>query len=213
MSESQKSQDTRSRTDAHDPDPALEEFTGEVADQIESFVVAVTEIARGEKPAEAVALLLLEVSQLVLAGGRLGAIADVVPEERFEPDSGPDPDADELRLALAELLGPADEYCELFDPYTDHPEVLTARLSDDLAEVAATLVHGLQHYRAGRWTEALWWWQFSYLSSWGGTLTSALRALQSVVAHVRLDGGFEAAADAEAAALVTEVVESVDVPE
>ena len=49
------------------------------------------------------------------------------------------------------------------------------------------LLHGLQHYRAGRSREALWWWQFSYLSNWGSTASSALRALHSVVSHVRLD--------------------------
>jgi hypothetical protein len=64
---------------------------------------------------------------------------------------------------------------------------MTMRLSDDLADIAADLVHGLQHYRAGRSIEALWWWQFSYLSSWGNHAGAALRALHSVVAHVRLD--------------------------
>jgi hypothetical protein len=49
------------------------------------------------------------------------------------------------------------------------------------------LLHGLQHYRAGRSTEALWWWQFSYLSNWGSVASSVLRALHSVVSHVRLD--------------------------
>ena len=35
--------------------------------------------------------MLLALSQLLLAGARLGAITDVVPSERFEPDAGPDP--------------------------------------------------------------------------------------------------------------------------
>jgi recombination protein RecR len=71
-------------------------------------------------------------------------------------------------------------------PYGD-AELVTNRLSDDIADVVTDLVHGLQHYRAGRSLEALWWWQFSYLSNWGGTATAVLRALQSVVSHVRLD--------------------------
>ncbi len=150
-------------------------------------MVAVTEVARGDSPDHAVSMLLLEVSQLLLAGGRLGAIVDVVPDERFEPDAGPDPDADPLRENLARLLAPIDEYSELFDPYDAHPEVMTFRLSDDIADVTADLVHGLQHYRDGRAMEALWWWQFSYLSSWGTHAGAALRALQAVVAHVRLD--------------------------
>jgi Domain of unknown function (DUF5063) len=51
----------------------------------------------------------------------------------------------------------------------------------------ADLRHGMAHYREGRVSEALWWWQFSYLSNWGTTATAALRALQSLVAHVRLN--------------------------
>jgi hypothetical protein len=33
----------------------------------------------------------------------------------------------------------------------------------------------------------LWWWQFSYVSSWGAEASGVLRALQSIVAHDRLD--------------------------
>ncbi len=165
----------------------LADFAAEIADQVESFVIAVREIARGDEPGGAVALLLLEVSQLVLAGGRLGAIGDVVPTERFEPDAGPDPDIDELRERLAHLLGPIDRYVEIFDPYQSPASAATFVLSDDIADVAADLIHGLQHFRAGRPIEALWWWQFSYLSHWGTHVGAALRALQSVVAHARLD--------------------------
>ena len=65
----------------------LGDFTIEIADQVESFCVAVREIAAAEDPDYAISLLLLETSQLLLAGGRLGAISDVVPDERFEPDA------------------------------------------------------------------------------------------------------------------------------
>ncbi|MGH3342397.1 MAG: DUF5063 domain-containing protein [Carbonactinosporaceae bacterium] len=165
----------------------LTEFSAEIADQIESFIIAVTEVARGDSPDRSVSMLLLEVSQLLLAGGRLGAIVDVIPEERFEPDAGPDPDVDDLRVGLARLLEPIDIYTEVFDPYDPAVEQVICSLSDDIADVVADLVHGLQHYRAGRPIEALWWWQFSYLSNWGSTASSALRALQAVVAHARLD--------------------------
>jgi len=40
----------------------LNEFTAEIADQIDSFVLAVTEVAKGEEPEQAVSMLLLEVS-------------------------------------------------------------------------------------------------------------------------------------------------------
>jgi hypothetical protein len=35
----------------------------------------------------------------------------------------------------------------------------------------------------------LWWWQFAYVSSWGAEASASLRALQSVIAHDRLDAG------------------------
>jgi hypothetical protein len=121
----------------------LSDFTIEIADQVESFVVAVREIAAGEDPDYAISLLLLEISQLLLAGGRLGAISDVVPRERFEPDAGFDPDLEGLRTSLANLLEPIDEHTTLFDAYASEPEVYTSRLSDDIADVMSDLLHGL----------------------------------------------------------------------
>ncbi|MFJ4470092.1 DUF5063 domain-containing protein [Streptomyces sp. NPDC089424] len=166
-----------------DPD----DFAVQIADQVESFLVAVTEVARGDEPASAVPFLLLEVSQLLLAGGRLGAHEDIVPDERYEPDSGPEPDVDELRENLVRLLEPIDVYSEVFDPYEPREAPVPARISDDLADIITDLRHGMAHYRAGRTTEALWWWQFSYFSNWGPTASATLRALQSVLIHVRLD--------------------------
>ncbi|WP_353943338.1 DUF5063 domain-containing protein [Streptomyces sp. HUAS MG91] len=163
------------------------DFAVQISDQIESFIVAVTEIAKGDEPDSAVPFLLLEVSQLMLAGGRLGAHEDIVPDERYEPDLGPEADADELRERLARMLDPIDVYSEVFDPYEPRKAPVAARISDDLAGVVADLRHGMAHYRAGRITEALWWWQFSYFSSWGSTASATLRALQSLVAHVRLN--------------------------
>jgi hypothetical protein len=166
-----------------DPD----DFAVQISDQIESFLVAVAEVAKGDEPDSAVPFLLLEVSQLLLAGGRLGAHEDIVPDERYEPDLGPEPDVDDLRQKLAALLAPIDVYSEVFDPYEPRKAPVACRISDDLADVMADLRHGMAHYRAGRTTEALWWWQFSYFSNWGSTASGALRALQSLVAHVRLN--------------------------
>ena len=70
----------------------LEDLAQGIADQTESFLLAVREIARSGDPGPAVPLLLLEVSQLLLAGARLGVQVDFVPSEQFEPDAGPDPD-------------------------------------------------------------------------------------------------------------------------
>ena len=179
----------------------LEDFAQQIADQVESFLLALRAIARGEATGgRAVSLLLLEVSQILLAGGRLGVQADFTPVEQYEPDPGPDPDLDEMRLRLAVLLEGVDAYTEVFDPYADPPELVSSLLSDDLASITATLAHGLAHHKSGRVYEAVWWWQFSYVSSWGGEASAVLRALQSVVAHDRLDAEFESEQEAVEAA-------------
>ncbi|MEU6992866.1 DUF5063 domain-containing protein [Streptomyces sp. NPDC046465] len=168
-----------------------DDFAVQISDQIESFIVSVREIAKGDEPDSAVPFLLLEVSQLLLAGGRLGAHEDIVPDERYEPDLGPEQDVDDLRERLALMLEPIDVYSEVFDPYEPRKAPVPCRISDDLADLVADLCHGLAHYRAGRTTEALWWWQFSYFSNWGSTASGTLRALQSLVAHVRLNQPLE----------------------
>jgi len=170
-----------------DVDSELEDLAQVVADQVASFLIAVREVARAERPATAVPLLLLEVSQVLLAGARLGVMTDLVPTDEYEAEAGPDPDLDRIRESLAELLGPADEYVEVFDPYAHPPDLVPGRISDDVSAIAERLAHGLAHHRAGRIGEALWWWQFSYVSSWGAEASAVLRALQAIVAHDRLD--------------------------
>ncbi|GAA2462391.1 MULTISPECIES: DUF5063 domain-containing protein [Streptomyces] len=174
---------------AHSLDP--DSFAVQIADSIESFIVATTEVAKGDEPDSAVPFLLLEVSQLLLTGGRLGAHEDIIPEERYEPDTGPDVDVDELRMRFATMLDPVDVFSEVFDPYEPRKAPVPCRISDNLADIVMDLRHGLAHYRAGRTTEALWWWQFSYFSNWGPTASATLRALQSLVSHVRLDQPLE----------------------
>ncbi len=171
----------------HDAKREPDDFVVSVADSIESFIVAVTEVSRGDEPDSAVPFLLLEISQLILTGGRLGAHEDFLPDERYEPDVGPEPDVDVLRERFARLLDPVDVYSEVFDPYVPRSAPVACRISDDLADIITDLRHGMAHYRDGRVSEALWWWQFSYLSNWGPTASACLRALQSLVAHVRLD--------------------------
>ena len=65
--------------------------------------------------------------------------------------------------------------------------MVESQLSDDLTSIASDLENGLRHFRLGNVLEALWWWQFSYVSSWGNLAGAALNALLSVVAHDRLD--------------------------
>ncbi len=157
-----------------------------VAGDARDFLDVLAALGRGEGGDEVVSLLLLEVAQVMLAGAQLGASRDVIPAGNAEPDVGADPDLDGLRVGLAAQLAGCDEYAELFDPYLD-TKPIAFRLSDDLAAVAADLIHGLRHYQAGRAAEALWWWQYSYVNHWGTHGGAALRALHAVVAHSRLD--------------------------
>lgn len=170
------------------------------AHEAEAYLETVTHIASGAVPDSALPMGLLALSQVLAMGARLGAIEDVVPAERFEPDNGPDPELDPLREGLVNLFGELDEYADLVDPVAD-PELTKGCLSNDFAVIAAALSHGLDHHREGRATEALWWWQFSYLSDWGERAAAALRVLQSVLAHVRLDADQETVAEAEFDAL------------
>ena len=171
----------------------VEDFAQQIADQAESYLVALQAISREEVGGRAVPLLLLEVSQILLAGARLGAQSDFGVEEEFQPDVGPDPDLDAMRERLAALLDGVDAYVYNFDPYV--PELVGAKLSDELTSIATALANGLRHFRAGNVAEALWWWQFSYVAHWGNEASGALRALQSIVSHDRLDTDIEGEED------------------
>jgi hypothetical protein len=179
-------------------DPEIEEFAQQIADAVESFLVALQAMSREENAGTVVPLLLVEVSQILFAGARLGAQQDFTPSAEYQPDVGPDPDLDAMRLRLARLLDSVDTYSYNFDPYD--PEIVQAQLSDDLTGIATDVANGLRHFRAGNVAEALWWWQFSYVADWGNLASAALRALQSVVAHDRLDADFESESELIAAA-------------
>lgn len=187
--------------------PAVEEDLADllgvaqsVAEESRSFLTTITEVGAGTNPEAAIPLLLLAVSDVLAVGARLGAIVDVVPPDRYEPDIGPDPDVDPLRVALANVLEGIDEYAEVVDPVLG-AEVTGSTLSGELVAIAGALVQGLRHHEQGQELEALWWWQFSYLSSWGERASSVLRVLQVVLGHLRLDVEDDVAAEAEYDAL------------
>jgi hypothetical protein len=157
----------------------------DIAASVGSFLEGLRVVASEATGGQAVSLLLLQISQIALTGARLGVHRDFATRDEYQPDDGPDPDLDELRLQLASLLGPVDNHGYVFDPYD--PEVVEGLLSDDLTSIAADLAVGLRHHERGDVEEALWWWQFSYVSSWGTLAGAAMKALLSVVAHDRLD--------------------------
>ena len=181
-------------------DEDLQSVADAMAIESRQFCATVTEVAANANPEVAIPLLLLDVSDVLAAGARLGAIVDVVPAERFEPDVGPDADLDPLRAALENVLDGIDDYAEVEDPVLS-ADVVTSTLSGDLVLVAGSLAQGLRHYESGQVLEGLWWWQYSYLSTWGERGSAVLRVLQSLLAHLRLDVDDEVAAEAEFQAL------------
>ncbi|MBT0993928.1 DUF5063 domain-containing protein [Cellulomonas sp. DKR-3] len=181
-------------------DDGLREIAEAVAGESRRYLTTVTEVAAGANPEAALPLLLLAVSDVLAAGARLGATTDVVPAERFEPDVGPDPDVEPLRAGLANAFEGVDEYVEVVDPLLG-PDVEASTVSGDLVAIAGALVQGLRHYEADGVLEALWWWQFSYLSDWGERASSTLRTLQVMLAHLRLDVADDVATEAEYDAL------------
>ena len=141
----------------------LSRLAGETALDARSYLATVTTVASGESPDTAIPLLLLAVSRVLAAGARLGAITDVVPDERYEADPGPDADVDPLRQGLANVFEGLDDYAFVVDPLLG-VEVARGSLSGDLAELRRGPDPRPAALDAGRVTEALWWWQFSYLS-------------------------------------------------
>ncbi|YAL83635.1 DUF5063 domain-containing protein [Dermacoccaceae bacterium W4C1] len=182
------------------PTTDLGGIAAETAVDVRAFTDAVKQIASGQAPEAAIPLLLLLLSQLQVTGARLGAIQDVVPPERFEPDPGPTPDRDPLRVSLANLFDGIDDYADLIDPVTSM-EIGRGAISDDLAGIVVSLDRGLVHHDRGQQLEALWWWQFGYLSEWGVRASACLRVLQTILSHVRLDADEETVAQAQFDAL------------
>lgn len=187
-------QQPRERIDGFDA------LAAEMAGGARAFIQTCQEVAAGADSERALPLLLLASGQVFAVGAALGAVSDIVPHDRFETDAGPDEDVEPLRSALADLFHGIDEYGDVVDPMVD-PQPVTSRVSDDLAEITAALLHGLSHYEDGRVSEALWWWQFSFLASWGERAAQASRALVSILGHVRLDADLDVVLDAKADAL------------
>ena len=176
-------------------DDVVAELAQECALQAGSFVDTVRDIASGDNAETAIPMGLLALSQVLVMGARLGAIEDIVPSDQFEADSGPNLELDPLLDGLRAQFDGLDDYTDLIDPVTS-TEISAGALSADLTEIAACLLHGLQHHQAGRDSEALWWWQFSYLSQWGVRASMALRVLQTLLGHVRLDADDDVVAEA-----------------
>ena len=121
-----------------EPDAAEEyaDFAAEIADQIESFLVALREIARGEDTGSTLSLLLLEISQLALPGAARRH-QRCRPGRTLRARHGTRSDVEELRERLARLLAPVDDYVEIVDPMDPDRGADGFLISGDLASIAS----------------------------------------------------------------------------
>ena len=71
---------------------SLSPLADQIAGNVGLFLDGVERLAAGDGGDEAVPLLLLEVSQILLAGAQLGATTDVILPGNWEPEVGDDPD-------------------------------------------------------------------------------------------------------------------------
>src|SRR5689334_16243234 len=118
-------------------DHEFDDFAQQIADAAEAFLRGLEAVSKEEDAGTAVPLMLLEVSQLLLAGARLGAQQDFQPESEYQPDVGPDPDLDAMRLRLADKLGELDTYAHNIEPYD--PDTVPAQIPDDPTLIATDI--------------------------------------------------------------------------
>src|SRR4051794_41919531 len=83
----------------------LTRLAADTALDVRAYLEATTTVASGTTPDVALPVVLLAISQVLVAGARLGAIADVLPTERVGPDSRPPPGGDPPHQALAHAPG------------------------------------------------------------------------------------------------------------
>ncbi len=193
-------QDTTDETHVVLPLEALRELASYVVPRIRGFIKTSVDVASGSNPDADISLMVLALSDLLSAGAHLGAVTDIVPPKRFEPDLEGQVDLDPLREALRKRFGELDEYPEIVDPIADE-EVEDSEISADIATIIECLTHGLHHYDSGNQIEALWWWQYSYISTWGERASGVLRVLQFMLMHLRLDVPDDVAEEARYQAL------------
>lgn len=172
------------------PLEALVALASVVVPRVRGFIQTIVDIASGDDPDADLSMAVLTISELLSAGAHLAAVTDIVPPKLCEPPLATEVDLEPLRVALHQRFGDLDEYSDVIDPVQGE-ELEAAELSADIATVIESLTHGLQHYDNGNQIEALWWWQYSYISIWGERAASVLRVLQMMLMHIRLDVGDE----------------------
>jgi hypothetical protein len=149
-----------------------------------------TEVASGTGGESALSILAYATSDACTAAARLSAIVDfpVPGSEVFCPVTF---DLDAMRRGLSNALEGLDSYWEVDVPRGDPtdptraPEIVEASLTDDILTAVSAWETGLHLLDEGRPDEAIWWWQYSCLSSWGERITSALHVIQTLLCQAR----------------------------
>jgi hypothetical protein len=174
-------------------DPATNKMLADAALLAHAFrncLELYTGVASGAGDESTLSVLAYATSDACVAAARLSAIVDyAVPEgDLLRPMTF---DVDALRRGLTNALQGIDTYYEVDMPRGNPddparaPEVVEASLTDDILTAAAAMKTGLAMYDAGRPAEAIWWWQYSCLSSWGERITAALHVVQTLMAQAR----------------------------
>jgi hypothetical protein len=104
----------------------------------------------------------------------------------FPDDDRPDDpvraaEIEQVRDQLRALLGPADLYRVVFDPYeSEADEPVVSSISQDLAEIYGDLSRGLRRWESGDHLEAAYEWRFGFQYHWGRHLVHVLGALYAL---------------------------------
>ncbi len=95
-----------------------------------------------------------------------------------EPESIEDKSEVDFPKAPIKIAVP-DYYQEVFDPFNDD-EIVGCSIYDDLWDIRADLVEGIEEYEAGYKGNAVFEWTLGLDEHWGKHATDVLRALHSI---------------------------------
>ena len=184
-----------------------DEFAAQIADQVESFLIALRAVAAEGDAGRSISCSCSRSARSCSPAPASAPRSTSRPRRTTSPTSGPTP--------TSTACGCVWRTCSVTSTPTASSSTPRPRAGRQPA-----LRRPHQHRQrprerpaslpAGNTAEALWWWQFSYVSSWGNLAGAMLNALLSVVAHDRLDVEFTGELDQVAAA--NEMLESPPEP-
>ena len=108
----------------------------------------------------------------------------VAPDDSHEQDVENHEESESRKVQAAMRSGlPFSEYCFVFNPLDESDrEAIVTTIQDDLGDVYRDLARGLALFDAGRHSDAIWEWRFSYFSHWGRHAVHAQAAIWQFLA-------------------------------